>query len=272
MRVHQLEQRVQALERLDSNNLDVDMGSDLHDTTINSMSSLECSDTSDAADDSYDQFYIGEAMVSTASQTELAANPNDRLAYFVDPAMLVQAGVNNALLDLQRMVQENIQEAETLLNAPCFTWYDDADVWSSSLSECVDPVVQIDASSVESDVRLCSLRLEKVQKLWTALYNDITMECTVQSLSDDDCYSLFMAESTALCEDIGAIMLAQHTIGTWSNGQAVFAVLMDRFGVEEGKDAVIAYMAELGIPPDEVMKPVLSLALEMLINNRCNEC
>ena len=58
-------------------------------SSIHSDGSVECSESRSQ----YDQFYIGETMISAGTQTELSTLPCETLAYASDPVSLVQAAV-----------------------------------------------------------------------------------------------------------------------------------------------------------------------------------
>ena len=125
----------------------------------------------------------------------------------------------------------------------------------------------VDTDAVQEDIRLCKLRVAKLEQQLEIVSNSIMRECS--SLGADDSYaSLIEEDAHDLCNSIEELLRSPHTSGVWSNGAAVKDIMMNTFGREEGEAAVEEHMQILGISPCEQMRPILQIALLMVINNR----
>ena len=123
---------------------------------------------------------------------------------------------------------------------------------------------------VDEDVRLCSLRLKKVQETWSAIYNEVMDEHDFLLEEEDECLSELIDDALRLCEHIAGLRSSEHTIGIWTSDNAAYDLFMKSFGVREGETAVLQYMELLHIERDQCA-PVLTLALQILFNNRIEE-
>ena len=96
--------------------------------------------------------------------------------------------------------------------------------------------------------------------------------CSDEDDEDDEFFSLLVEEATEFCGYIGELLQSVHTSGVWSNGLAVHDIYMMEFGEREGAHSVQQHMRGLDIDQTETEKPLLSLALQMVVNNRCEGC
>ena len=211
----------------------------LLDTTADCIAETSILSISEFADSDHDTldskcFYIGEEMCSSGTQTDLTTAPNDVLAYAADPVCLLQALVNNATWDLHADLQSRKQRVATLL-----------DSWDSSSNDLqalsdnnhvVDELTSVNTEEVDQTVRLCKLRLQKLQQQWASLSQSIRVEfaASVSTDGEEEGYSLYTQDAVDLVEYIGALVCSKHTSGMWSNGLAVYDFYMESFGVSEG--------------------------------------
>lgn len=218
-----------------------------------------------------DAWYIGESMLDCAVQTDLSTNPSEELAYSVDPVLLVEAAIHNAFINLRRNVESCIEHASELLDATVPV-EDVLSVRGSDSSD--DDPPGVDDGLVESSIRLCGLRLDKVGKQWEAIRNAATLEIVSSHGGGEydgaeEGFSLFLDGVTTFCEYVQELVQNERTFGVWSNGMAVYDVYMAEFGELEGTEAVWQHMRLLDIEPTANTKTILSLALRMVINNQC---
>ena len=214
-----------------------------------------------------DAWYIGEHMCHAECQTDLSTSPHEQLAYAADPEVLLGAVVHNALVDLHHHVQACIAHAHDLLNENVFI----DDVLDSETGKEYEVVsLDIDCQTMQWDIRLCSLRCEKVVKAWQQLYSKAKLEAVSESDGYSDCFSLIAHDAEDLCTYMGDIMRATQSSGVWTLGLAVRDIFMEQFGHVEGEASVLEHMQCLGIRLDGEPKPILQLALQMVVNNRCD--
>ena len=239
------------------------------DTTLSSFSSEEECDETNIDSTSQATFYIGEVMSSAEVQTDLTTSPHDVLAYATDRVSLLQAVVHNAFQDLHAGMISCQQQVSNLLEP-----LDTFDVATVMPCESTwDVHLEVFDYDLEQDLRLCSLRLEKVNRHWTLLSASVHADL-VESDADDEFSSVFTEDVVSLCEDIGAIMGFNHTCSICTNALAAKDVHMNSFGRSEGVDAVTEFLRDLNITPCTEPCTVLTLALQMLLNNRVDseEC
>ena len=74
------------------------------------------------------RFFIRETMISAGTQTELSTLPCETLAYASDLVSLVQAGVHNALLNLQHDVYSYGTRVDDMLDVDNRTLGDEFDL------------------------------------------------------------------------------------------------------------------------------------------------
>ena len=226
--------------------------------------SFDESESTDLVDSSINEFYIGELMHDVEVQTDLTTVPQDTLAYASDLVVLLQALVHNANLDLQGDIMACEIRVATLLAAV-----------EEIPTECCDgsfddgyEVEEVEYN-VAQDQRLCSLRLTKMQQQWESMVAAAHFEHAASQTDSDEVFSAYLHDAIELCEDIGGLMNSQHSHGIYTCGLAAEEVYMHSFGYREGYDAVVEHMLCLGIAQGAT-GPVLSLALHMLLNNRCD--
>ena len=230
-------------------------------STLSSILHTSSSNASDACG----EWYIGEPLQDMGVQTDLSTSPGDVLAYSSDPAYLLEVVVYNALHSLQQQVQAHVRDADELLMAS---------PGGDTLQQPVEPeaitsTVAHEADTCDEDIRLCRLRLAKVEKQWSALCNSVLAELAA-SADDDNEHSLILQDALDICTSIGELMKSRHTSGVWCSRGAVVDALMSEFGHVEGIDAVEEHLDLLGICKCNTTKPLLQWALQLAINNRCD--
>ena len=211
--------------------------SDVTSSDTSLGSSIHCADELEC---NRSAWYIGEIMCDSAVQTDLSTNPIDELAYCVDPVALVEAAVHNAMINLKHEVDACLAQADEVFqditpdrNDVCEPIAEDLPEISSEASLC----------AVEQDIRLCTLRLDKVRKQWSKLHDTIKVEMvSMHNDEEDEFFSLPLEEATQFCEYIGELLQSVHTSGAWSNGLAVHDIYMTQFGTREGTHCVEQHM------------------------------
>lgn len=207
-------------------------------------------------------------------QTELSTDPDDVLAYVADPSALVHAAVSNAMRDLQLIAQSCLHRVEGLLdtNGLATNWRDDLCVVSTGVDGL--PIKDDLEHNVQMDVRLCGLRLRKLEESWRAIVDEAVKqneELCGLSHQDEEYYSDFVDDCIALCSDIDQLSRSQHTVGIYACGLSVMERFEHTITKREGIQATLDYMKYLGIESDGMKCGVLTLALKMLLNNRCTD-
>ena len=86
---------------------------------------------------------------------------------------------------------------------------------------------------------------------------------------DSSCWSLVLEEASELCGNMYDLSKSAHAVGAWADGMAVQQLFMKQFGNIEGEDAVEEHMQHLGVEVSTRRKPIMELALTILIGNRC---
>ena len=145
-----------------------------------------------------------------------------------------------------------------------------------SVSEALDEAP--DHASVQQRVRLCALRLQKVEQQWGRLYAKVNTEYAcldMASCEDDEVeefpFSMVIEEAVAFCGSIKALMCSSYSSGPWTTIMAVQDFFWESFGKLEGEDSVIRHMQELGIALGPSTRPILEIALKILVNGRCDD-
>ena len=124
---------------------------------------------------------------------------------------------------------------------------------------------------VDQQVRLCELRLKKVQDAWQSLALEVEEEKVMleQCSSDgDECHSPLVDDCISLCEDLQRLQQSRHACGVWASGLAVVDRFEGSITAREGLAATLDFLTTLDIKPNHDKENILSLALKMLINNR----
>jgi hypothetical protein len=135
-------------------------------------------------------------------------------------------------------------------------------------SSCDTGVGEALENAVVQSVRLCNLRLQKVQKQWSAIASSVMVEDDWLQQCEEEYASDLVDDVIHLCENIGDLMQSDHAEGIWSNGHAVIEHYMATFGNREGEQAVHDFLCTLHIDPTNERKSALSLALCMVMNNK----
>ena len=135
--------------------------------------------------------------------------------------------------DLQNEILACQSRVEELLSPLDVIGYDAGEY--HEMLDAIGDVYQQDIScSVEQDVRLCGLRLQKVQKQWAVIYTEVEEEYFALQDDDEEYFSAFVDDARNLCDDIGKLLLSNQTHSMWSNGLAVYESFMESFGSHEG--------------------------------------
>jgi hypothetical protein len=208
----------------------------------------------------------------TTAQTDLSTEPKDILAYARDPTTLLQAVIHNAMKDLQSDVQScHRRVADCLGSVPECALDDDYCLETAGSCTSSENVHSWDLQSMEHEARLCSLRLQKLQKQWSSICSAVYVEFDAIQAEEDECFSDLVDDAINLCENIERILNADETSGMWSNGLAVQGLYMNSFGKREGLTSVLDFLGILRIEPSIERRSVFTLALKMLFNNRTED-
>ena len=77
-------------------------------------------------------------------------------------------------------------------------------------------------------------------------------------------------EAVALCDNVQCLMRSEHTIGPWTTSMAAHDLFWEAIGKHEDEDAVVQHMHQLGIASDQDTRPILEIALKILVDSRCD--